>query len=110
MDFSPDLIKGNIATLLLSLLSRHGDLYGYQLAQRLSEETDGRISPGQSTLYPALHAMEGQGWVEAYWTEADGRKRKYYALTAAGHLELARRRTEWQEFQRTLNAVFGMSG
>ena len=105
MEFSPELLKGNRVTLLLTILARHADLYGYDIAQRLSDATEGRISPGQSTLYPALHQMEAHGPVDAYWTEAGGRKREYSTLTPTGRQELGRRQREWREFQRTLNAV-----
>ena len=80
----------------------------YEGARHLSEATEGQISPGQSTLYPALHQMEAQGFVTARWKDGEGRKRKYYAVTPDGRRELARRKEEWQRFQKTLNAVFGM--
>ena len=105
MSFDPELLKGNFVTLLLAVLSRHGEMYGYEIAQKLSDETEGRISPGQSTLYPALHQLEADGHVLAHWKTAGGRKRKYYAITSGGRRELARRREEWRQFQRTLNAV-----
>ena len=100
-----ELLKGNFITLLLAILARGGEMYGYEIAQRLSDETEGRISPGQSTLYPALHQLEASGYVSACWRDAGGRKRKYYAITSEGKRELARRRDEWREFQRTVNLV-----
>jgi PadR family transcriptional regulator, regulatory protein PadR len=105
MGFDSELLKGNFITLLLAVLSRYGEMYGYEIAQKLSDETDGRISPGQSTLYPALHQLEADGHVTAYWKQVGGRKRKYYAVTSGGKRDLARRREEWRQFQRALNAV-----
>jgi DNA-binding PadR family transcriptional regulator len=107
MGYDSELLKGNFITFLLAVLARHGEMYGYEIAKRLSEETEGRISPGQSTLYPPLHQLEASGFVSAYWKEVDGRKRKYYAITPGGKRELARRQEEWRQFQRTLNAVLG---
>ncbi|MBW3623434.1 MAG: PadR family transcriptional regulator [Armatimonadetes bacterium] len=107
MGFDSELLKGNFITLLLAVLSRHGEMYGYEIAQKLSDETEGRISPGQSTLYPALHQLEADGHVVAHWREVGGRKRKYYAITSSGKRELARRQEEWRQFQKTLNAVLG---
>jgi DNA-binding PadR family transcriptional regulator len=107
MTHNSELLKGSFTSLLLALLAKHGEMYGYEIAKRLSDETEGRISPGQSTLYPPLHQLEASGFVSAYWKEVDGRKRKYYAITPGGKRELARRQEEWRQFQKTLNAVLG---
>ena len=109
MGYESELLKGSFATLLLAVLSRHGEMYGYEIAQHLNEATEGRISPGQSTLYPALHQLEAAGHVRSRWREVEGRQRKYYAITPGGKRELARRQEEWQRFQATVNAVLQMA-
>ncbi|HWF46490.1 MAG TPA: helix-turn-helix transcriptional regulator [Bryobacteraceae bacterium] len=43
------------------------------------------LSVGQSSLYPALHRLEQQGWIEAEWKDSDlGRPAKVYSLTRQG--------------------------
>jgi DNA-binding PadR family transcriptional regulator len=40
------------------------------------------LSPG--TLYPILHGLEGQGYIESYDEVVKGKARKYYRATQAG--------------------------
>ena len=105
MSYERELLKGNFATLLLAILDREGEMYGYQIAKRLNEMTEGRISPGQSTLYPALHHLQAAGHVTAKWRQRQGRRRKYYTLTSDGRANLAERRTQWREFCKTVETV-----
>jgi PadR family transcriptional regulator PadR len=49
----------------------------------------------QSSLYPALHRLEQQGWLKAQAGVTDtGREAKFYALTAAGRSRRAM--TSWR--------------
>jgi DNA-binding PadR family transcriptional regulator len=57
----------------------------------------------QGALYPALHRLEQQGWVRGEWREADsGREAKFYSLTKAGRVQLAKELEQWE---RLSNAV-----
>ena len=81
--------------LLLKLLSSE-DMYGYQIILELKE----------GTLYPVLHGMEREGYVEAYEKAAPtGRVRKYYHLTRAGRAALTEEEKAWQEYSGAVNAV-----
>ena len=40
------------------------------------------LSPG--TLYPILHGLEGQGYLDSYDEVVNGKARKYYRTTQAG--------------------------
>jgi PadR family transcriptional regulator PadR len=51
-----DLIKGNIDTLLLSLISQQ-PMYGYQVMQELEGRSQGYFKFKEGTLYPALHRL-----------------------------------------------------
>ena len=63
----------------------------------------------EGSLYPALHRMERQKLLRASWSEADGRRRKYYELTDAGRAELAARKRSWQSFAAGVSGVLGIS-
>ena len=54
-----------------------------------------RISPG--TLYPTLHRLEADGLLESRSTVADGRHRRAYRATAAGHRALVEMRRALRE-------------
>src|SRR4051794_32812726 len=97
-------LKGHIDTMLLAALAR-GETHGYALVQRLGEAGEGAFELGEGTVYPALHRLERQGLVRSGWTSAAGRRRRVYALTAAGYDALATRRGEWRTFARGMHAL-----
>ena len=70
-------------TLKLYILSqaRREPVYGGALTKSLSR-LGYPISPG--TLYPILHSLDRQGFLRSYSRVAQGRLRKYYALTEEG--------------------------
>ncbi|MFV0445567.1 MAG: helix-turn-helix transcriptional regulator [Planctomycetaceae bacterium] len=71
--------------------------------------TAGRFELKEGSLDPALHRLERQQLLAASWSEHEGRRRKYYKLTAAGKKALAARRDEWREFSAAVNSVLGAS-
>jgi DNA-binding PadR family transcriptional regulator len=58
-------------------------------------------------LYPVLHRLERQGFVEANWAAADnGRKRKYYRITDDGRAQLAAQREQWHLVDTALRGIW----
>ena len=73
-----------------------GDMYGYQLAEALDSRSDGLLAMGHSTLYPLLYNLESKGLVApARERTANGRRRKYWTLTADGRAWLEEHGEEW---------------
>lgn len=101
-----ELLKGSTGTLVLTLLARQ-DLYGYELIKELERCSDGVFLLKEGTLYPILHAMETEQWVEAYWSQVEGRKRKYYRLTDSGKGQLTKKKKEWALFRNAVDNVLG---
>ena len=60
-------------------------IYGVEIAEELARHGY-RVSPG--TLYPTLHRLEKEGYLENFSKVVDGRVRKYYQATARGKLVL----------------------
>ncbi|MCR8632451.1 MULTISPECIES: PadR family transcriptional regulator [Paenibacillus] len=106
MKVSKELLKGSTGTLILTLLDKQ-DLYGYELIKELERSSDGTFALKEGTLYPILHGMEAEQWVEAYWQEAEGRKRKYYRLTDSGRRQLHEKKQEWRLFRNAVDRVLG---
>ena len=101
------LIWGTIQMLILEVMSR-GSSYGYQITQTVLELSRGRFELKEGSLYPALHRMEREGWLSSYWVESDeGRRRRYYKITAAGRKVLNARRREWTEFVEGVEGIMG---
>lgn len=99
------LLKGTVPFLVLSVLG-DGELYGYQIAERIRERSGAFLAPSEGSLYPALHRLEQDGVVVAEWRASDrGPRRRYYRLTPSGKERLASARAEWEAFTGVVRAV-----
>ena len=95
--------------LVLSLLSGE-DMYGYQMIVELARRSDHTFEMKEGTLYPVLHGLEKNGYVEAYQQEAPtGRMRKYYHLTRKGGAMLRTEAEAWQSYAGAVNTVLRSS-
>ena len=97
-------LKGNLDLLLLSVLSA-GPAHGYSIISSLRDRSEGTFDLPEGTIYPALHRLEDVGLLASSWAEADGRRRRVYALTELGAAALAAERTEWRKFAGGVSAV-----
>jgi transcriptional regulator len=102
------LLSGTVEMLILDVIS-HDSTYGYEIAQQVLGRSSGYFQLTEGSLYPALHRLERQRLVSAYWEEIAGRRRKYYRLTPAGKKALAAKRDEWAEFARGVSGVLGVA-
>lgn len=102
-----DLIKGNIDTLLLSLVSQQ-PMYGYQIMQELEGRSQGYFKFKEGTLYPALHRLEKTGLLQGEWqTLPNGRQRRYYSITDKGRRVLVEQTAQWKDFFAAMDLIFG---
>ena len=65
MNIQKELSKGSSSLLVLSVLGT-GDMYGYQIILELARRSSNVFEMKEGTLYPVLHGMEREGYVEAY--------------------------------------------
>lgn len=102
-----ELRRGSLELIVLHLLAP-GEAYGYEIASKLSSETDGALEVTDGTLYPVLYRLERAGFVAIRWdTPARGVPRKYYRLTPAGRRELAELTREWTGFAGAMARLLG---
>ena len=80
---------GSAVEMMILEVIAQGPSYGYEITQTVAERSSGYFELKEGSLYPALHRLEQQKLLRAFWREADGRRRKYYELTDAGRTELA---------------------
>jgi len=105
MDIGKDLVAASATPLVLSILSE-GESYGYAIIKRVEELSGGELQWTDGMLYPVLHRLARNGFVEAQWGKADtGRRRKYYRLTDLGSAELAHQRRQWEVVNAALSAT-----
>jgi DNA-binding PadR family transcriptional regulator len=98
------MIRGHLGLLLLAVLSG-GPRHGYAVITELQSRSGGVFDLPEGTVYPALHTLEATGLVDSDWTVVDGRRRRLYALTAAGMAALLDQREEWGRFADGVTAV-----
>jgi DNA-binding PadR family transcriptional regulator len=99
-------LKGHLDLLLLSVLAA-GPAHGYAVITALRGRSDGTFDLPEGTVYPALHRLERAGLLTSSWQDAEGRRRRVYALTADGEAALAAERTEWKRFAGGIGLVLG---
>ena len=99
-------LKGHLDLLLLSVLAA-GPAHGYSIITALRARSDGTFDLPEGTVSPALHRLEGSGLLASSWADADGRRRRVYALTGKGEAALAAERTEWKRYAGGIAAVLG---
>lgn len=91
--------------LVLALLAGE-DMYGYQMILELARRSNQVFDMKEGTLYPVLHGLEQEGFVEAYRQEAPtGRERKYYHLTRKGQGALREEEAAWKRYSGAVNNV-----
>ena len=105
MKLERELMRGAGPTAVMQLLSS-GEMYGYEIVDRLAQQSSGVFELGQSTLYPMLYNLEAKGLVRSRERRADnGRKRRYYRLTTKGVRKLASDRKQWAALVEGLSSL-----
>jgi PadR family transcriptional regulator, regulatory protein PadR len=100
-----DLVQGTLDLLIMKIIAQ-GPQHGWAIAQRISQLSNDVLHVGQSALYPALHKLEQQGWIEAEWKASENNRRaKYYALTRAGKKALAGEEARWERLSAAITFV-----
>lgn len=106
----PDLIQGTLDMLILKTLSLE-PMHGWGISERIQRMSDDVLEVNQGSLYPALHRLAREGWIEAEWsTTENNRKAKYYRLTPKGERALATEREHWRRLSDAVDRVMAAAG
>lgn len=104
-----DLLQGTLDLLVLKTLS-WGPAHGYSVARWIQQLTNDVLQVGEGSLYPALHRLEEQGWVESEWRRSENnRKAKFYRLTTTGRAQLRAETATWSRFAGAIASVLQAS-
>ena len=107
MDINKDLVAASATPLVLAILAE-GESYGYAIIKRVSELSRAELKWTDGMLYPVLHRLEANGYVAARWGKSEtGRRRKYYALKAAGRAALTDQKEQWRVAVQMLGKLWG---
>lgn len=84
--------------------------HGYEISRRIRNRSEELFATGEGRLYPALHALEKAGYLDAEWESQETKPpRKVYRLTEKGRNELAHRRENWERFRSAVESVMAPS-
>ena len=100
-----DLVQGTLDLLILRTIATE-TLHGWAIAQRISQMSNDVLQVGQGSLYPALHKLEQQGWIEAEWRDSEhNRRAKYYTLTRGGRRALKQEAAQWERLSAAISLI-----
>lgn len=100
-----DLLQGTLDLLILRTLQA-GPRHGYQVARAIKTLSREVLTVEEGALYPALHRLEGRGWLASSWGRSENRRRaKFYELTAEGRNALAREERRWGRYVSAVGRV-----
>jgi PadR family transcriptional regulator PadR len=104
-----DLLQGTLDMLILKTLAL-GKLHGWGIAKRIQQMSQEVLQVNQGSLYPALYRLEDRGLIEAEWgISPEGRRAKFYTLTAAGRKALQAERRAWKLFSEAVELILQTS-
>jgi transcriptional regulator len=100
-----DLVQGTVDLLILKTVALE-PMHGWAIAQRIRQVSGNVLQVNQGALYPALHRLEQQGWIQAEWGESENNRRaKYYSLTKAGKKYLRDEQANWERLSAAIGLV-----
>ncbi|HXW08107.1 MAG TPA: PadR family transcriptional regulator [Vicinamibacterales bacterium] len=100
-----DLVQGTLDLLLLKILALE-PLHGWAIGQRLRQVSGNVLQVSDGSLYPALHKLENEGWIQAEWKPTENNRRaKFYSLTRAGRRQLESETANWDRLSSAITQV-----
>lgn len=105
-----DSLQGSLDLLILKILSRRAPLHGYALMTAIGEISGEVLRVEEGSLYPALHRLEEEGWIQAEWiTKENGRRSRIYELSEEGKRRLPIEETRWTSVSAAIHHVLKMA-
>lgn len=100
-----ELLKGTLDIIILRMLDLC-PMHGSAIADRITQVTQGAFQVKAGSLFPALHRLEQEGWIEGEWREsAEGRRVRSYTLTRDGRRQLAVEKKTWTRIVQAMAAL-----
>jgi PadR family transcriptional regulator, regulatory protein PadR len=105
---STQMLKGILDGCLLAIINE-GEVYGYELAEKL--ESYGFQHTSEGTIYPLLMRMQKEELVTTTLKKSTaGPRRKYYSLTKKGEEELEAFIGRWNQLSRSVDLIIQRKG
>jgi PadR family transcriptional regulator PadR len=90
-----EIMKGTLYLLVLKTLALE-PRHGVGVADRIKQTTRGTFQVSPGSLFPVLHRLEQENFIAGEWSVTpEGRRARYYRITAAGERRLAAEKKQW---------------
>jgi PadR family transcriptional regulator PadR len=94
-DKSSGLVQGTLDMLILKTLALQS-MHGYGVAVRIEQMSKGVFRANAGSLFVAFQRLQRGGLITGEWRDTEnGRRARYYVLTARGRARLASDTREW---------------
>lgn len=105
-----ELLQGTLDMMILQAL-QWGPMHGHGIARSIRLKSSDVLQVETGSLYPALHRLERQRWVDSEWTLTESNQRaRVYRITAKGKEQLSSDYERWQQMVRAIGAVMEPGG
>jgi PadR family transcriptional regulator, regulatory protein PadR len=99
------LLQGTLDLLILQTLQARPS-HGHAIAKYIQRTSEDVLQVETGSLYPALHRLEAQGWIDSEWELSDkGKRAKFYRLTRTGRKQLAAELSKWEQLSQAMGRV-----
>ena len=100
-----DLVQGTLDLLVLKILALE-TMNGFAISLRLKQVSGDVLQVSDGSLYPALHKMENEGWIQAEWKITENNRRaKFYSRTRIGRRKLEQESSQWRRISEAITRV-----
>jgi PadR family transcriptional regulator, regulatory protein PadR len=100
-----EVVRGTLDLMILKSLS-WTPMHGLAIARWIERTTNAQLLIEEGALYPALHRMEQKKWLDAEWRYTEqGRKAKFYRITAAGKRQLTAELSRWARYSQAMGLL-----
>jgi PadR family transcriptional regulator len=100
-----ELLQGTLDLLILQTLL-WGPQHGFGISRTIRANSGDLLQVDAGSLYPALHRLEKQKWVDADWKTSENKQEvKVYRLTASGRKQLMKERSRWEQISDAISGV-----
>jgi PadR family transcriptional regulator, regulatory protein PadR len=100
-----EIVRGTLDLMILKSLS-WAPMHGLAIVRWIEGTTKAQLVIEEGALYPALHRMEQKKWLDAEWHYTEqGRKAKFYRITAAGRRQLTAEVSRWARYSNAMGLV-----
>ena len=100
-----ELLQGTLDMLILKSISVN-PMHGFGISVRIRQMSQEVLQVEQGSLYPALHTLTKEGYLQTEAVQVGNRTRKYYKLTSSGKGQVRFALEELLDFAQTLKTIF----